>query len=156
MLPPIHGEAWGYRHRARFSARFVPKKGGALVGFRERRTTYVADMTSCEVLPPRISALIVPLRELVSGLSIRDRVPQIEVAVGAEVVVLVVRNLAPLATGDEAALRAFADRHGIQFWLQPAGPASAQPFHPLDAPPLYYALPEFGCGCTSRRPSSPR
>jgi 23S rRNA (uracil1939-C5)-methyltransferase len=101
-------------------------------------------MTSCEVLPPRISALIVQLRELVGGLTIRDRVPQIEVAVGAEVVVLVVRNLASLAAADEAAFRAFADLHGVQFWLQPAGPASAQPFHPLDAPPLYYALPEYG------------
>jgi 23S rRNA (uracil1939-C5)-methyltransferase len=144
LLPPIHGEPWGYRHRARFSARFVPKKGGALIGFRERRSTYVADMESCEVLPPHVSALIPPLRELVSGLSIRDRLPQIEVAVGAEVVVLVVRNLAPLTGADEAVLRAFADLHGVQFWLQPAGPASARPFHPLDASPLYYALPEYG------------
>jgi 23S rRNA (uracil1939-C5)-methyltransferase len=144
LLPPIHGEAWGYRHRARFSARYVPKKGGALIGFRERRSTYVADMTSCEVLPPRVSALIAPLRELVGGLSIRDRIPQIEVAIGAEVVVLVVRILEPLNSQDEMALRAFADAHGVQFWLQPAGPDSARPFHPLDAPPLYYALPEFG------------
>jgi 23S rRNA (uracil1939-C5)-methyltransferase len=144
LLPPIHGESWGYRHRARLSARFVPKKGGALIGFRERRSTYVADMASCEVLPPHVSVLIPPLRELVSGLSIRDRLPQIEVAVGEAVTVLVVRNLAPLAGADEAALRAFADVHGVQFWLQPAGPASARPFHPLDAPPLYYALPEYG------------
>ena len=144
LLPPIHGESWGYRHRARLSARFVPKKGGALVGFRERRSTYVADMTSCEVLPTRVAALIGPLRALVGGLSIRDRLPQIEVAVGAEVIVLVARILAPLDAADEAAFRAFADLHGVQFWLQPAGPASAQPFHPLDAPPLYYALPEYG------------
>jgi 23S rRNA (uracil1939-C5)-methyltransferase len=144
LLPPIHGEAWGYRHRARLSARFVPKKGGALVGFRERRSTYVADMTSCEVLPPRVSALIGPLRDLVTRLSIRDRVPQIELAVGAEVVVLVARILQPLSPSDEAAMRAFADAHRVQFWLQPAGPDSARPFHPLEAPPLYYALPEFG------------
>jgi 23S rRNA (uracil1939-C5)-methyltransferase len=144
LLPPIHGEAWGYRNRARFSARYVPKKGGALIGFRERRSTYVADMTSCEVLPPRVSALIAPLRELVGGLSIHDRIPQIEVAIGAEVVVLVVRILEPLNSQNEMALRAFADAHGVQFWLQPAGPDSARPFHPLDAPPLYYALPEFG------------
>jgi 23S rRNA (uracil1939-C5)-methyltransferase len=144
LLPPIHGETWGYRHRARFSVRFVAKKGGSLVGFRERRSTYVADMTSCEVLPPRVSALIGPLRELASGLSIRDRLPQIEVAVGEEVVVLVIRILNPLTAADEAALRAFADVHAVQLWLQPAGPQSARPFHPLEAPPLYYALPEFG------------
>jgi 23S rRNA (uracil1939-C5)-methyltransferase len=144
LLPPLHGETWGYRHRARFSVRYVAKKGGALVGFRERRSTYVADMTSCEVLPPRVSALIGPLRELASGLSIRERLPQIEVAVGEEVVVLVVRILNPLTGTDEAALRAFADAHGVQLWLQPAGPQSARPFHPVEAPPLYYALPEFG------------
>ncbi len=144
MLAPIHGPAWGYRHRARLSARYVPKKGGALVGFRERRTTYVADMLSCEVLPSAVSALIVPLRALIEGLSIRDRIPQIEVAVGEEVVVLVLRILAPLAPADEAAVRAFADAHRVQLWLQPAGPASARPFHPLDAPPLYYVLPEPG------------
>ncbi len=144
LLAPIHGAAWGYRQRARLSVRFVPKKGGALVGFRERRSTYVADMNRCEVLTPRVSALIAPLRGLVSGLTLRDRVPQIEVAEGAETVVLVVRNLAPLTADDEAALRAFADANGVQFWLQPAGPASARPFHPLDAPPLYYTLDEYG------------
>ncbi len=144
MLAPIHGPAWGYRHRARLSARYVPKKGGALVGFRERRSTYVADMHSCEVLPPAVSALIGPLRALVERLSIRDRIPQIEVAVGDEIVVLVLRILAPLAGADEAEIRSFADAHRVQLWLQPAGPASAHPFHPLDAPPLGYALPEYG------------
>jgi 23S rRNA (uracil1939-C5)-methyltransferase len=143
MLAPIHGPAWGYRHRARLSARYVEKKGGALVGFRERRSTYVAEMSSCEVLPPAVSALILPLRALIGALSIRERLPQIEVAVGEEVVVLVLRILAPLTPADEGAVRAFADEHRVQLWLQPAGPSSARPFHPLDAPPLYYRLPEF-------------
>jgi 23S rRNA (uracil1939-C5)-methyltransferase len=143
MLAPIHGPAWGYRQRARLSARYVEKKGGALVGFRERRSTYVADMRSCEVLPERVSALIAPLRALVGALSIRERVPQIEVAVGEEVIVLVLRILDPLTPADESAARAFADAHRVQLWLQPAGPASARPFHPLDAPPLDYSLPEF-------------
>ena len=143
LLAPIHGPAWGYRLRARLSARYVAKKGGALVGFRERRSTYVAEMSSCEVLPPRVSALIAPLRALVGALSIRERLPQIEVAVGEEVVVFVMRVLEPLAAADETAVRAFADEHRVQFWLQPAGPSSARPFHPIDAPPLYYSLPEF-------------
>jgi 23S rRNA (uracil1939-C5)-methyltransferase len=143
LLAPIHGPAWGYRLRARLSARYVAKKGGALVGFRERGSTYVAEMSSCEVLPPRVSALIAPLRALVGALSIRERLPQIEVAVGEEVVVFVMRVLEPLAAADETAIRAFADEHRVQFWLQPAGPSSARPFHPIDAPPLYYSLPEF-------------
>jgi 23S rRNA (uracil1939-C5)-methyltransferase len=144
LLAPIHGMPWGYRHRARLSARYVEKKGGVLVGFRERRSAHVAEMTRCEVLPPVVSGLVVPLRELVGRLSIRDRLPQIEVAVGDAATVLVLRILAPLNAADEAVLRDFADRHAVQLWLQPAGPDSARPFHPLEAPPLAYALPEFG------------
>jgi 23S rRNA (uracil1939-C5)-methyltransferase len=144
MLAPIYGPEWAYRHRARLSARYVEKKGGALVGFRERSSSYVADMRSCDVLPPAVSALIPLLRELVDGLSIRERMPQVEVAVGECVTVLVFRHLLPLSTADEARLRAFADAAGVQAWLQPRGPDSAAPFHPLEAPPLDYALPEFG------------
>jgi len=144
MLAPIYGEEWGYRHRARLSVRLVPKKGGVLVGFRERASSYVADMRSCEVLPPHVSALIPALRDLVGGLEIRDRLPQVEVAVGDRVTVLVVRHLLPLSEADSAALRAFADAHGVQVWLQPRGPDSAVPFHPLKAPALDYVLPEFG------------
>jgi 23S rRNA (uracil1939-C5)-methyltransferase len=144
LLSPIHGPAWGYRRRARLSVRFVERKGGALVGFRERKSTYVADITSCDVLPPPVSALLVPLRGLVGALSIHDRVPQIEVAVGEAVTVLVLRVLEPPTSADETALKGFADAHGVQLWLQPGGLDSVRPFHPLDAPPLYYTLPEFG------------
>jgi 23S rRNA (uracil1939-C5)-methyltransferase len=144
MLAPIYGEEWGYRGRARLSARWVRKKGGALVGFRERKSTYVADMLSCEVLPAAVSALIPRLRELIDGLSIRERLPQIEIAVGDRTTVLVFRNLDPLSPADAEALRGFADASGVWVWLQPAGPESAQPFHPESGPVLDYALPEFG------------
>jgi 23S rRNA (uracil1939-C5)-methyltransferase len=144
MLPPVHGEPWGYRHRARLSVRMVAKKGGVLVGFHERRSSYVADMQSCEILPAKLGRLIAPLRALMDGLSIRERLPQIEIAVGAEVTVLVLRILEPPSTEDERKLRDFAGLHAVQFWYQTAGPETAAPFYPLDAPPLYYALPEFG------------
>jgi len=143
MLPPIHGPTWGYRTRARLSVRNVPKKGGVLVGFHERRSSYVADMTSCEVLLPHISALLPKLRTLVESLSIRDRLPQIELAAGEGIEVLVLRIMDPLTGEDEEKVRDFADRHGIQFWLQTKGPDTATPFHPLDAPELAYSLPEF-------------
>ena len=144
VLRPIYGQPWGYRHRARMSARMVLKKGGALVGFHERKSTFVADMTSCEVLPRPISDMIVPLRRLIEGLSAPTRLPQIELAVGEAVTVLVLRILDPLSPQDEDLLRTFAAQHGIQFWLQTKGPDTAQPFFPLDAPPLFYSLPEFG------------
>jgi 23S rRNA (uracil1939-C5)-methyltransferase len=143
MLPIVYGEEWGYRRRARLGARYVDKKGGALVGFRERRSSYITDMVECHVLPPRISALISPLRALVQSLGARARVPQIEVAVGDSDAVLVIRHLDPLSSPDEALLREFSERRAIAIWLQPAGPASARPFHPA-ASELYYELPEFG------------
>jgi len=144
ILPAVHGPAWGYRHRARLTVRYVPKKGGALVGFHERRSSYVADMRSCEVLPPAIAALIAPLRGLVNGLSIRARLPQIEVAVGDGAAVLVLRVLEEPDPADAALLREFADRHGVWLYLQRGGPDSAQPFHPAGDAGLYYDLPEFG------------
>jgi 23S rRNA (uracil1939-C5)-methyltransferase len=142
MFRPIHGPSWGYRYRARLTVRHVEKKGGVLVGFHERKSSFVADMTSCEVLPPHVSAMLVPLRHLVAGLSIRDRMPQIELAVGADVTALVLRILEPLTEADEAQLRIFADEYNVQWWLQPKGPDTVYPFYPLDRE-LAYTLPEF-------------
>jgi 23S rRNA (uracil1939-C5)-methyltransferase len=145
VLRPIEGPAWGYRWRARLSVRHVAKKGTVLVGFHERKSRYVADMRTCPVLPPAVSGLLVPLRELVGSLEQRDRIPQIEVAVGESVLALVLRHLEPLSAGDQQRLRAFAATHsalGLQWWLQPKGPDTV---HRLDegGPELGYALPEF-------------
>jgi len=144
LLPPVQGPSWGYRNRARLSVHYVAKKGGVLVGFHERRSSFVADTMSCEVLPTAVSALIPGLREMFTSMSGRDRMPQIELAVGEEVTVLVLRHLEPIPEDDAAKLRAFADRHGIQWWLQPKGPETAHPFYPRQAPALDYRLPEFG------------
>ena len=143
LLPIVYGEDWNYRRRARLGARHVPKKGGAMVGFREKRSSYITDMRECHVLPRRISDLITPLRALVETLSIQARLPQIEVAIGDEHAVLVIRHLDPLTSADEGALKQFSERHGIAIWLQPGGPDSAHPFHPVRTE-LYYELPEFG------------
>jgi 23S rRNA (uracil1939-C5)-methyltransferase len=144
MLPPISGPSWGYRNRARLSIHYVAKKGGVLVGFHERRSSFVADTWSCEVLAPHVSALIPALREMFTAMKLRDRVPQLEVAVGEDVTVFVLRHLEPIPEEDAERLRAFADAHGIQWWLQPKGPEGAHPWYPLDAPALDYRLPEFG------------
>ncbi len=143
VFRPIAGPDWGYRYRARLTVRHVVKKGGVLVGFHERKSSYVADMTRCEILPPHVSAMLVPLRELVAGLSIRDRMPQIELAVGHEVTALVLRILEPLTDADKDLLRVFADAYKVQFWLQPKGPDTVYPFYPADVE-LAYTLPEFG------------
>ena len=143
VLRPIDGPAWGYRYRARLSVRYVEKKSKVLVGFHERQSSYVADMGSCEVLPPRVSALLVPLANLVEGMDQRSRLPQIEVAVGDRTIALVLRHLEPLTPSDRLRLVDFAATHSVQWWLQPEGPSTV---HRLDdsGDALTYQLPEFG------------
>ena len=143
MLPPIYGIPWGYRQRARLSVRYVRKKGKLLLGFHERKSSFVADMQTCEILAPDVAAMLEPLRAMLEQLSIRERLPQVEVAVGDAVTVLVLRVLEPLSPADEEHLKRFADTHHIQFWLQPKGPESAHPFYPPDAAELAYRLPDF-------------
>ena len=143
ILPPIYGPAWGYRHKARLRVKYVAKKERVLVGFNEKSTPFVADMDSCEVLPPRISALIVPLQAMIAQMSIKDAIPQIELAVGEEVVVLVFRVMETPNAQDEALFKAFADQHQVQVWTQTKGLDTVKPFYPLDAPQLSYSLPEF-------------
>jgi len=143
LLRPIEGPSWGYRYRARLSVRFVAKKGKVLVGFHERKSSFVADMGSCEVLPPHVSAMLLPLRDLIAAMEQRDRLPQIELAVGDDVTALVLRHLEPLSAADAQRLREFGAAHRVQWWLQPKGPDTV---HRLDdgGPELAYALPEFG------------
>lgn len=150
ILPPLHGPTWGYRFRARLSVRLVQKKGGVLVGFRERRSSYVADMTECRVLPQRVSDLLVPLRHLIGSLSHPDRMPQIEVSVGDEVLVLVLRHLLPLTEDDLSKLRKFGEQHGVSWWLQPKGPDTVHPLIKSDEDRLYYGLPQYGLKMTYR------
>ena len=143
ILRPIEGPAWGYRDRARLSVRFVAKKNTVLIGFHERKSRYVADMSVCPVLPPSVSAMLLPLRELIGAMDQRDRLPQIELAAGDSVTALVLRHLEPLTAKDLGLLRAFAAVHGVQWWLQPKGPDTVKL---LDegGPVLSYRLPEFG------------
>jgi 23S rRNA (uracil1939-C5)-methyltransferase len=143
VLRPIEGPAWGYRYRARLSVRYVAKKGKVLVGFHERKSSYVADMGSCDVLPAHLSALLTPLAELIGTLDQRERIPQIEVAVGDDTTALVLRHLEMLSSADQQRLRDFAACHRVQWWLQPHGPSTV---HTLDASvaSLSYSLPEFG------------
>jgi len=149
MLPPLYGPTWGYRHKARLSVKYVEKKQRVLVGFNEKSTRFVADMNSCEVLVPEVSALIEPLQQMILQLSLKDKIPQIELAVGEPVeakpvIVLILRIMGPLTSQDELLLKSFADEHAVQVWTQSKGPDTIKPFYPLDAAQLQYSLPEFG------------
>lgn len=150
MLPALYGPTWGYRHKARLSVKYVEKKQRVLVGFNEKATRYVADMDSCQVLVPEVSALIAPLQQMIVQLSIRDKLPQIELAVGeggvgeSNVIVLIFRIMDALTMDDETLFKAFAEKHQVQVWTQTKGPDTIKPFWPLNAAALSYSLPEFG------------
>ena len=142
MLRPIEGPAWGYRDRARLSVRHVAKKGKVLIGFHERKSSFVADMSVCPVLPVKVSQMLLPLRDLIGQMDQRDRLPQIELAAGEGVTALVLRHLEPISAADADRLRAFARLHDVQWWLQAKGPDTVQL---LDegGPVLSYRLPEY-------------
>jgi 23S rRNA (uracil1939-C5)-methyltransferase len=102
----------------------------------------VAQLRSCEVLAPPAGTLIAPLAAMLTGLGIREHVPQIEVAVGDNATALVLRVLKAPAQEDMAQLAAFAARHGVRLYLQPAGLDSVHELGP-PAEPLYYRLAQF-------------
>jgi 23S rRNA (uracil1939-C5)-methyltransferase len=143
LLRPIEGPTWGYRYRARLSVRYVIKKGVVLIGFHERKSRYVADMRTCEVLAPHVSAMLVPLREMIFNMDARETCPQIELACGDDVTALVLRHMEPLSAADLQRLRDFAQLHGVQWWTQSKGPDTVRLLDEV-GPVLCYRLPEFG------------
>ena len=139
---PLAGPVWNYRRRARLGSRYVHRKERSLVGFRERWSTYVTATERCEVLAAPLDALITPLSELITALSIRERLPQIEAALADNVIALVLRVLEPPSDTDVQKLREFEVQHGVRFLLQPGGLNSIAPLTP-DLPALYYELPDW-------------
>ena len=139
-LPPIAGPVWGYRRRARLGVKYVARKQRVLIGFRERDGRHLADLQACEVLHPAVGTKLPALAALIGGLSLREQIPQIEVAVADNAAALVLRVFAMPAADERARLLAFGAEHGFQFHLQPGGVDSIRPLA-ADAPELYYDLP---------------
>ena len=143
ILPPIQGEAWGYRQRARLGVRKMAKSSEMLIGFHERRSSFIADIKQCKILPPHVSMLLLPLRQLLSSLSVSEQVRQLDIAVGERCTALLLGLPAMLKAGDEKKLQHFADQHEVVFYVQPKGPDSVYRLYPDSGPSLTYTLPEF-------------
>lgn len=141
VLPPLTGPLWGYRRRARLGVKWVAKKGKVLVGFRERGSPYLAELTRCEVLDPNVGGRLEELAGLIAGMEAKDRIPQIEVAVGDNVTALVFRHMDPLSAHDRDRLLDYAKSTGLHVFLQPAGPDSVHRLWPEEGE-LYYAHPK--------------
>ena len=143
ILSPVCGPQFNYRSRARLSCRYVIKKEKALVGFREKGKSYVVDMASCEVLPDHISRLLPELKLLVQSLSIRERVPQIEVACGNDVNVLAFRMLEDPSLEDLRLLEQFAAKHDLVIFMQRGGPATLTQIYPDESVALTYSITDM-------------
>jgi 23S rRNA (uracil1939-C5)-methyltransferase len=144
VMPPMKDEQWGYRRKARLGVKYVYKKDTVMVGFREKRNSFLADINNCSVLDPRVAELIMPLRVLIYGLIAREGIPQIEVACGDESVALVFRHLQSLSNVDKQALIEFASKYKLDIYLQSGGPSTVEKLYPEDDNArLSYQLEEF-------------
>ena len=144
IWPPLTGPHWGYRRKARLGVKWVAKKGKVLVGFREKASAFLAEIESCPVLHPQVGEHLRDFAELITTLSIKERVPQIEVAVGDERTALVFRVLQTPSHADLEIMRGFGQNFGFDIYLQPQGPDSILAVWPDNPPLLSYTLPENG------------
>ncbi|UCB54408.1 MAG: 23S rRNA (uracil(1939)-C(5))-methyltransferase RlmD [Thiotrichales bacterium] len=140
VLEPITGEQWGYRSKARLGVRYVAKKDRVLVGFRERGSSFITETERCEILHPDIGRIISSLADCISGLELKRQIPQIEVAIGENQSVLVIRHLVPMPEDDRNDLAAFAEKHGLTFMLQAGSPEELELLWPATTEPLFYTV----------------
>ena len=144
VFPPLTGPHWGYRHKARLGVKWVAKKNKVLVGFREQGSAFIAEIESCPVLHPKVGERLQDLAEMIGSLSIRERLPQIEVAVGDDRSALVFRVLSEPSEADQQQLRRFGEAFEFDIHLQPKGPDSVYCLHPESPPLLNYRLESQG------------
>ena len=139
-LEPLTSQSWGYRRKARLGVRFVRKKDKALVGFREKKSAFIANMDRCEVLHPSIGENLQVLAQCVEQLSIREQLPQFEVAIAEQATILIARHLEPFSARDEQLLLDCAQQLGIHFYTQSGGADTVKPLgEPVE---LTYSHPE--------------
>jgi 23S rRNA (uracil1939-C5)-methyltransferase len=140
-LEPLQEETWGYRRKARLGVRYVAKKDKVLVGFREKKSSFITDMNVCEVLHPSVGKHLEDLAECIENLSVRKHVPQIEVAIAEQQVILILRHLEPLTIRDEQVLSDFATKLNIIWYTQAGGVDTVKPLSVTGV--LTYKIPQY-------------
>lgn len=144
VLAPLTGPIYGYRRKARLGVKYVAKKESVLVGFREKRNSFLAEIDQCHVLAEEVGLKFPELKQLVMSLQARSTIPQIEVAKGDAAVAIIVRHMEPLTDQDQAAILSFCQQHNLQLYLQPGGNDTVHKVWPEGEARLSYSLPEFG------------
>ena len=138
VLNPLHADSYHYRRKARLGVKYVIKKNKVLVGFREKSSRYLADMTQCSILHKGISDHLLHLSQLIASLSIYQHIPQIEIAVGDVDIALVFRHLAPLSQEDINKFIHFGQQFHFHIYLH-----RLRITH-LDKVPVSLKVPKFG------------
>ncbi|MEL0083252.1 MAG: 23S rRNA (uracil(1939)-C(5))-methyltransferase RlmD [Gammaproteobacteria bacterium] len=146
LAPPLTGNPWGYRRKARLAVSYSGSDNSVSVGFRQRQGNGVVDINRCPILQPQLSALIDPLQNLIAGLKGRERIPQLELVADPRSIAVTVRHLDSLGDEDRRRLREFADQQGVRILLQPAGVDSIHPLSPDIFEPLSYRLADESPG----------
>ncbi len=144
ILPPITGEPWGYRRRARLGVRYVKKKEKVLVGFREKMSHYLAELKTCDVLQRKVGYNLTALSDMIASLSQFQQIPQIEVALGDKECALVFRHMTDLPQEDLDKLSEFGEKNQMSIYLQPNPPKPITKLFPKNSPELLsYFLPDY-------------
>jgi SAM-dependent methyltransferases related to tRNA (uracil-5-)-methyltransferase len=145
-LEPLQAESWGYRRKARLGVRYVEKKEKVLVGFRERKSSFITVMSRCEVLHPSLGDNLELLGECIGKLSIKMHVPQIEVAIAELDTILILRHLEPMTKGDESILKEYGDKLAITWYTQSGGLETIKPL--INSVLLTYSIPDHNINMT--------
>lgn len=124
-------QGMGYRRKARIGVKWDAKKSSLYVGFRERASNKLAKLDSCLVLHPAVGLRFEAIKSLIVNLSIKDAIPQIEIAVGEEAVALVFRHLKPFTTEDLDLLKSFGKENQLSIYLQPGKNDSVHQLYPV-------------------------
>ena len=140
-LPALPSSPFHYRRRVRLGVR-MHEEGDVILGFHRKQHSYLLDISACPVLEPRLHVLLGPLHDVLAQLSIRHRLPQIEMSCGDQEVAVVFRHLLPLSNNDRAILRHFAELHEVLVFTQAAGPESLLPLISEQMTTLQYSFPK--------------
>jgi len=146
VLEPVRGPVWGYRRKARLGVKYVIKKERVLVGFREKRNSFIADIAQCEVMHPSVGKKIASLAELINQSKIRDKIPQIEVAISDDSTALIIRHLVDMPAEDKEKWALYAQQNDFMIFLQPGGLDSVAPLLAEQTPEktqLHYTVPDY-------------
>lgn len=142
VLPALTADFWGYRTKARLGVKHVLKKGRVLVGFREKHSPYLANMTRCEVLDKKVGHKLDVISLYIEKMQAKNKIAQIEVALTDDTVALIFRNLVELSDTDKQILVELGKVESYDIYLQPSGPDSVHLIYP-DTSTLSYKLPAY-------------